>query len=361
MGATASKLPPAENRSPLTANRKPFAGPILQTCDLTVGYRRGRKKPRVVAAGLNVSLRQGELVCLLGPNGAGKSTLLRTMAGLQPPLRGRIALHGDDLARLTPARIARRLSIVLTERIDAGAMTAYGLAALGRHPYTNWAGRLRDEDEKIVRWALTAVGAADLAGRQVNTLSDGERQKVMIARALAQEPALILLDEPTAYLDLPRRVEIMRILRQLARQAGRAILLSTHDLELALRMADQLWLMAAGGSLQTGAPEDLVLSGAFGRTFPSDGVAFDLQTGSFRLLERPIGRIDLAGNGAGAFWTMRALERAGFAVQRGLNGAPVQVELLHEGGRYRWRLKMDGQSQTCHSLQALLDVLGNGR
>ncbi len=361
MGTTASKLPPTENRSPITANRKPFTGPILQTHDLTIGYRHGRKQPRIVAEALNVVLRRGELVCLLGPNGAGKSTLLRTMSGLQSSLRGRITLHGDDLTHLTPVQIARRLSIVLTERIDAGAMTAYGLVALGRHPYTNWAGQLSEQDEVVVRWALTAVGAADLAGRQINTLSDGERQKVMIARALAQEPALILLDEPTAYLDLPRRVEIMRILRQLARQEGRAILLSTHDLELALRMADQLWLMAADGSLQTGAPEDLVLSGAFGQTFPSDGVAFDLQTGSFRLLEQPIGRIDLAGNGAGAFWTMRALERAGFAVDRGLNGAPVQVEVLNGGGRYRWQLKMDGQSQTCQSLQALLDVLGNNR
>ncbi len=346
---------------PFTDNRLPAVAPILQTHDLTIGYRHGRKQPRIVAEALNVTLRQGELVCLLGPNGAGKSTLLRTMAGLQVPLHGRITLHGDDLTRLTPAQIARRLSIVLTERIDAGAMTAYGLVALGRHPYTNWAGQLSEQDEGVVRWALTAVGAADLAGRQLNTLSDGERQKVMIARALAQEPALILLDEPTAYLDLPRRVEIMRILRQLARQEGRAILLSTHDLDLALRTADQLWLMAADGSLQTGAPEDLVLSGAFGRTFPSDGVAFDLQTGSFRLLEQSIGRVDLAGNGAGAFWTMRALERAGFAVQRGANGAPVQVEVLNGDGRYCWQLKMDGQSQTCHSLQALLDVLGNGR
>ncbi len=334
-----------------------MSAPVLQTHDLTIGYRYGRKKPRIVAGGLNVTLRQGELVCLLGPNGAGKSTLLRTMAGLQPPLHGRISLHGDDLTRLTPAQIARRLSIVLTERVDAGAMTVYGLVALGRHPYTNWAGQLRGEDEVVVRWALTAVGAADLAGRQVNTLSDGERQKVMIARALAQEPALILLDEPTAYLDLPRRVEIMRILRQLARQEGRAILLSTHDLELALRLADQLWLMAADGSLQTGMPEDLVLSGAFGRTFPSDGVTFDRQTGSFRLLEQPIGRIDLAGNGAGAFWTMRALERAGFAVDRGLNGASVQVEVLHGDGRYCWRLKIDGQSRACPSLQELLYLL----
>ena len=341
-----------------TAAGKSPAAPILQTHDLTIGYRHGRKPPRVVAENINLALRRGELVCLLGPNGAGKSTLLRTIAGLQSPLRGRITLHGDDLARLTPAQIARRLSIVLTERVDAGGMTAYGLVALGRYPYTNWAGRLAERDEKMVRWALTAVGAADLAGRPLSTLSDGERQKVMIARALAQEPALILLDEPTAYLDLPRRVEIMRILRQLARQAERAILLSTHDLDLALRLADQLWLMAAGGALQTGAPEDLALSGAFGQTFPGDGVAFDRQTGSFRLLEQPAGRVDLAGNGVGAFWTKRALERAGFAVQPGRNGAPVRVALLSEGGRYRWQLEMEGESWICASLQELLRVLG---
>ena len=153
------------------------------------------------------------------------------------------------------------------------------MVTLGRHPYTNWWGNLSREDEEIVHWAIKSVGALNLAARQVSELSDGERQKIMIARALAQSPMVMLLDEPTAFLDLPRRVEIMQLLRNLARETNQAILLSTHDLNLALRLADQIWLLNSHGILQVGAPEDLVLSGAFAHTFDSEGVEFDIFSG----------------------------------------------------------------------------------
>ena len=239
--------------------------------------------------------------------------------------------------------------------MDAGNLTAYALAGLGRYPYTGWDGRLSPADEEVVRWAIDAVGAGDLAARSVGELSDGERQKVMIARALAQEPAVLLLDEPTAFLDLPRRVEILRLLRDLAGREGRAVLLSTHDLDLALRCADRLWLLPPGGPLQAGAPEDLVLSGAFQRTFA--GVEFNTATGSFQLEQEPEGVVALEGEGLDALWTARALERAGFRVDAAGN-APVRVELLQEtGGATAWRLHTAGGRLLCGTLYELVGQL----
>ncbi|MBC7811577.1 MAG: ABC transporter ATP-binding protein, partial [Burkholderiales bacterium] len=201
-----------------------MADVVLQTHNLAIGYAPSRGEWRVVAQNLNLTLNRGELVCLIGPNGAGKSTLMRTLAGMQPALAGggRVLLLGDEVGALKANELARRLSVVLTERIDAGLLSVFELVALGRYPYTEWSGALTAHDEDVIQWALKAVGAAALANRSVGELSDGERQKALIARALAQEPALMLLDEPTAFLDLPRRVEIMRTLRELARNTGRA-------------------------------------------------------------------------------------------------------------------------------------------
>ncbi len=326
---------------------------ILTTHDLTIGYAR---PTRIVAANVNVSLSGGELVCLIGPNGAGKSTLLRTLAGMQPPLNGQVRLMDDDIGGLKPQELARRLSIVLTERVSVGMLPVYELVALGRYPYTDWSGRLTPEDEAVVFRAIEAVGAVELARRQVGELSDGERQKVMIARALAQEPGLMLLDEPTAFLDLPRRVEIMRMLRELARSTGRAILLSTHDLDLALRTADRIWLMPMHGQVQVGAPEDLVLSGAFEAAFRSEGVEFDREIGSFRVSANGVGQVTLVGEGVDALWTRRALEREGFTVTA--NGATTRVEIVSQGGGTRWRVMAN---DTVHEYDTLYSLLASLR
>lgn len=303
---------------------------ILNTTNLTIGY------PKLtVAQNLNLSLLRGELVCLLGPNGAGKSTLMRTLAAMQSPLSGTVSLMGDNVHHLRQIDLATRLSVVLTDRPDTGQMSGYELVALGRHPYTGWSGRLSPEDEHIVQRALKMTGAVELAKRPVAHLSDGQRQKIMIARALAQDTPLILLDEPTAFLDLPRRVEIMRLLRQLARETDRAVLLSTHDLDLALRTADQLWLMAMGGTMQTGAPEDLILDGAFQAVFQSEGVTFDIHSGAFRVHDQTAGQITIRGDGIRAIWTRRALERAGYEI---VDDAPLTVEILKHGWMLRNQL-----------------------
>jgi iron complex transport system ATP-binding protein len=320
---------------------------VLTGQDLTIGYRK-----RVVAEDLSLELCAGELVCLLGPNGAGKSTLVRTLAGMQPPLAGRVLLQGDDVGHLPVRELAKRLSVVLTERVDAGTITARELVALGRYPYTDWMSRQTDADRRAVAWALRAVGAAELADRPVHELSDGERQKIMIARALAQEPAVILLDEPTAFLDLPRRVEIVYLLRALARETRRAILISTHDLDLALRSADQVWLLAMGGKMHVGAPEDLVLSGAFGQAFASMGAHFDAETGTFATGAPHIGTVRLLGQGIAAQWTARALEREGFRLDA-MSGDVVEVE----GAGLRWRVTMDGNTTEYETIYDMLAFL----
>ncbi|AHJ95585.1 ABC transporter ATP-binding protein [Hymenobacter swuensis] len=290
----------------------PTSIPLLTAEELTVGYFSRPKTPRPVAGPLRLRLWPGELVCLLGPNGAGKSTLLRTLAGLQPPLSGRLDLGGAALTSLSAPARARQLSVVLTDRVDSGNLTGRELVQLGRHPHTGWLGGLTTHDDAQVQAALAATGTEALAHRPVGELSDGERQKILLARALAQDTPLILLDEPTAHLDLPNRVALMRLLHRLARQTGKAILLSTHELDLALQAADRVWLLPADGALRTGTPEDLVLSGAFAAAFAREGLAFDPATGTFAL-HAPTGPlVQLVGDGAAAFWTRRALEREGF-------------------------------------------------
>ncbi len=327
---------------------------MLETERLSIGYAPRRGPRRVVAADLNLALHAGEVVCLLGPNGVGKSTLLRTLVGMQPGLAGRVLLDGADLATLGPRDLARRLSVVLTERIEVGQLSAYALVALGRHPHTDWTGRLTIRDEEVTRWALEAVGAADLAQRQVHELSDGERQRVMVARALAQEPLLMVLDEPTAFLDLPRRVEMMRLLRRLARETNRALLLSTHDLDLALRSADALWLLAPGGGLHSGAPEDLVLGGAFEATFASAGIGFDRRQGSFQVHPPANHRVRLVGDGLVGVWTARALERAGCLLAADHEPAALRVVIAGDAHMPRWEVTAnDGPPQQIVSLHAL--------
>jgi iron complex transport system ATP-binding protein len=318
---------------------------VLAAHNLSIGYR----ADCIVADGINVSLQSGELVCLIGPNGIGKSTLMRTLAGMQKPLAGGVTLMNDDIHNLSASERARRLSVVLTGRAQVGLLTGYEVTALGRHPHTDWTGHLSAYDEQVVRWAVKAVDAQSLAHRRVAELSDGERQKFMVARALAQEPAVMILDEPTAFLDLPRRVEIMRLLRRLASETDRAILLSTHDLDLALRSAHKLWLMSGDG-MEVGAPEDLVLSGALQRTFRGEGISFDMQSGSFTIERDNAGCVSVLGEGLAAIWISRALEREGFVTQT--NGSPPLATITIDDETH-WTLTV-GEHHTQHTTIANL-------
>ena len=326
----------------------------LETRDLAIGYRRHRKSDLLLARGLNLTLQRGNLVGLLGPNGVGKSTLLRTLSGMHKPLGGRVLLSGCNVAGLSPGQLARRLSLVLTGPPPANLMNGYALVALGRHPHTDWFGRLTDPDRAKVNWALGAVKGNDLADQKVAELSDGQRQKLMIARALAQDSDLMLLDEPTAYLDLPRRVETMQLLKTLAHSTNRAILVSTHDLDLALRNCDRLWLMRESGMVD-GAPEDLVLDGSLGETFPADGLKFDAGSAAFVIDQRHLRNVTVSGDGNASLWMRRALERRDFPPE----GSPQAIEISPQqnGNGSIWRLNIDGYCSTHRTIQAVLAAL----
>lgn len=326
----------------------------IEARSLSIGYTHSRGDKTIVASGIDVRLKPGELVCLLGPNGAGKSTLMRTLSAMQNPLAGTVLLDGQDIHRMEPQARARVLSVVLTERINVGLLDAYSLVSLGRYPYTGWSGKLTGEDHRVVASALRAVNAEEFANRQVIELSDGERQRVMMARALAQEPRLMVLDEITAFLDLPRRVDIMRTLRQLARETHKAILLSTHDLELALRSADKVWLLPKGGPLQVGTPEELVLNGSFERTFRSEGVDFDPRSGMFRLHKDSTGEVEVHGDSLHAIWTARAVERHGYVVVPPGTGS-VAISVAPDG--LTWTVRRNGMETTFDALENVLHQL----
>ncbi len=332
---------------------------MLVAGNLEIGYR-SRQGMTSVARNINLNLEDGEFVCLLGPNGAGKSTLMRTIAGMQAPLNGSVLLDGVDIRALTPNQRAARLSVVLTERVTAGLLTGYAMASLGRFPHTRWFGTLTAKDHEAVREAIESAGAQAFSDRFVSELSDGERQRVMLARALAQEPRLMILDEITAFLDLPRRIEMAGLLRRLAGQGERSVLISTHDLDLALRTADRIWLMHADGSLVTGAPEDLVLDGSFARAFADEGIEFDPSHGSFKLRRDGGGPIRLiGGDSLQRRWTARALERSGFRSVRDDRDTCADcpsVELLGKDG---WRLLYGSTTIACDTLHDLVRELKN--
>ena len=254
-------------------------GTALGAQDLSIGYpARGRKGGRLYGA-LSLALRSGELTCLLGPNGAGKSTLLRTLGGLQRPLEGRVTWQGRPLERYGARERSRLLGVVLTDRSQAGGLRVRELVEMGRYPYTGFFGRLDAADRRAADEAIEAVGMTAKADSYVAELSDGERQKAMIAKTLAQQCPVILLDEPTAFLDVASRIEIMELLHRLARLQHKTVLLSTHDVEQALRLSDRIWLLSRAEGFCCGTPEDLVLSGRMDLYFGRGGLFFDRQAG----------------------------------------------------------------------------------
>ncbi|MCR5710079.1 MAG: ABC transporter ATP-binding protein [Bacteroidales bacterium] len=255
--------------------------PAIITDRLSIGYT-VRGGVRVVHPGLDLKLCRGEVTALLGRNGAGKSTLLKTLCGLLPPLGGGIFVEGKPLGDYRPEELAATVGVVLTESTQAGGISVYDLVALGRYPHTGFFGTLRDVDHSAIRSALETAGIADKSERHLAELSDGERQKAFIAKVLAQECPIILLDEPTAFLDVTSRLETMVSLRKLAHAQGKAVLISTHDLDTALQLADKLWLQPAFTEGKSDAepmlcdtPAALIESGALSRFFSTSSVTFD--------------------------------------------------------------------------------------
>ena len=285
---------------------------VIEGKDLCIGYRTG-KQEKIVHRQLNFELHAGELTCLLGANGAGKSTLLRTLSASQPALGGELMVLGKPVAEYTEKERSRTIGVVLTDKTFAGGLSVYELVALGRQPHTGFFGRLTKEDKRIVQEAMENVGIAHKAQSYTAELSDGERQKVMIAKALVQECPLILLDEPTAFLDVVSRIEIMHLLHRLAAEQHKAILLSTHDIEQALVLADKLWLLTKGEGLQCGVTEDLILSHRMDSLFPHQDIRFDYEHGVYYPTVKGNQEISITCEDPVLLhWLMNALNRHGF-------------------------------------------------
>ena len=326
---------------------------ILITSDLSAGYIQ-KGETDLVLSRLSLELKKGELTCLLGANGSGKSTLMRTLAGIQKPLSGSIFLGHERLERIKAKILAKKLSLVLPNALVPGNLTAYALVTLGRYPYTGWLGTLSADDKKITQWAMEVTGTLPFANKHMGELSDGERQKVMIARTLAQDTPVIFLDEPTAHLDLPNRLEIFHLLKTLAQDSGKAILLTTHELDMALANADQLWLVQPGKEVVCGVPEDLVLNGVVEQAFIRENILFDYETASFKRKTTQGKKAYVTGNGLPKQWTQRALERKGYVLSNDKN-ADIRIEVKQEGKAYLWQL--NPQEEIYQSIKQLLTTI----
>lgn len=277
--------------------------------NLSLGYSNGKKKAAILTA-LDFELLPGRLTCLLGPNGVGKSTLVRAMMGLLEPWDGEIMLNGKNIRTYSQFELARMCAVVLTEPFQSGNMTVAQLVALGRIPHTGWSGKLERVDLEAVEKALDATKIQYLRDERLTEISDGQRQKAMIARALAQEGTFLILDEPTAHLDLVNRFEIMHLLREIARNQAKSILVVTHDLEIALETADQFWILNCGSPLLWGMPEQLMLSGQINQLLPSDRFYFDLDKGRIEQRSTP-STLQVEGKDSTVFWVKKALTKAG--------------------------------------------------
>ncbi|WCC80055.1 ABC transporter ATP-binding protein [Cutibacterium equinum] len=298
--------------------------------NLSVGYASGRHVATVLS-GVTGSVEAGRMVGLVGPNGAGKSTLLRSVAGLQPVLGGEVSLNGTPTATMSRRQIAQTLSTVLTDRISVARLTCRDIVSLGRHPHSGIGGRLRPHDHAVIDESLAAVGATELADAFVGELSDGQRQRVMVARALAQEPSILLLDEPTSFLDPPGRIALLGMLRHVCTTRDIAVVVCSHDIEPVMRYADTLWVAGRGTEVTMGAPEDLARAGALEDAFRTEGIAFDLHTLTFWQSDEGRPTAQVVGSGADADLARHTLTRSGYWVVEDPADAGVTVTVTDGG------------------------------
>ena len=288
---------------------------ILSFEALRIGYADRRNK-NVLLPPITASARRGEMIALIGKNGIGKSTLLRTLAGLQSSLGGDITYGGKSISEYSRTELARTIGYISTEIVKVSNMRVYDLVALGRFPYTNWFGKIDKENHDIITDSIEKTGMSSLSWRFISELSDGERQKAMIARILAQDTGILVMDEPTAFLDIGSKFEILHLMHLLSLKNGKTIIFSTHDLNVAMSQADKIWLIVED-HLVEGAPEDLMLQGAFDHLFDSSVVEYNSEHGTYSFKTENRGEIITSGDGIMLHYTKKALNRSGFSVREG--------------------------------------------
>lgn len=325
---------------------------IIALNEASIGYKGKANSMKVVKSAISVYALKGELVALIGGNGVGKSTLLRTIAGFQPSAGGEVLIRGKQVNAYREKELALMMSFVSTEIIRVPNLSVFDLVSLGRYPYTNWFGKLVDEDRYIVEEAIKSVGLQGYENRMVNYISDGERQKAMIARTLAQDTDVIVLDEPTAFLDLSNKYEIVHILHELASEKEKTILFSTHDLTTAIAESDRIWLML-DESVEQGSPEDLILDGNFESLFHNDHLYFDPEKGDFRIRKQTKRKALVTGTGIALEWTIKAVERNGYEVVDFANRNNPDLSVIIEVAYPEWTVKYKEQTTKFSSLLPL--------
>ena len=322
---------------------------------IEVGYP-GKGGMQQVLSGINLQAEKNELVAMVGRNGAGKTTLMKAMVGLHTPLGGSIFLDGKDLVHLGRKELSRMISYLSTDLIHSPSMTVYDLVALGRYPYTRWLGLLEPADKEWIDKAMEYTHVSSFARKSLNDLSDGERQRAMIARALAQDTPLMVMDEPAAFLDVVNRYEIMMMLRKMCREEGKTVIVSTHDLSMAIHEADKVWLLNQGGAVQ-GAPEDLILQGMFRNLFQGSRVSVDDQSGAIQLQHPFMGNASLEGEGMETEWTRKALDRCGFRIS---NHEPLfRVIVKTDGEGCYWKFQKNGEELMFRNIYELTLLIRN--
>jgi iron complex transport system ATP-binding protein len=327
--------------------------PILTAENLTLGYKKGRTIKKV-AEKIDFRLRKGKLTCLLGPNGVGKSTLIKTIMGQLLPLEGKILINDKSVQQIENKEISKIIAVVLTEKINSGTLNVRQLVELGRIPHTGWLGKLSEKDQAKVNEAIEVTNIQYLAQVQLSELSDGQLQKAMIARALAQDGEILILDEPTAHLDLVNRFEIMHLLRRIAKEENKAVLVVTHDLEIAIETADEFWLMQCGLPLVTGLPEDLIIRQELDILLPSNKLTFDKISGKVQTLDESK-VIAIKGPNPMNKWLALALKKS--------NTSPLSEDTILEikESPFTIDLKDKNTFQSFSSIEALLVFLKNHR
>ena len=323
--------------------------PALSIESLRIGY-----DDHILLDNLNLQVQGGELVCLMGANGAGKSTLLRALSSLQPPLNGTIAIDAISIYQMSAREKAKLISIVLTDQWDLGYLRVHELVAMGRYPHTGWRGHIQGRDRDMVNQALQTTGLNDLADRMVRELSDGQKQKTLIARALAQDGPIMILDEPLIHLDVANKWEVMNLLKHTAHSLNKVMIMATHEMELSIQMADKLWLITRDGQVAVGCPEDLMIQGLFSAAFDSENYQFHY--GQINYQHQNDGAsIQVVGNDDLAAWTGKALMRKGYNAIT--SDSDIRVRVVQDKDIRKWQLEVGDNLLVCESIEMLLDTL----